>query len=213
MTDRFDYQHRGKGRQTSARDEADATTQKEVYHVPHPRHRSRHRRRQGQAAARRRAKTPRPDAEPVPRRRAIARRPGSSARLQRRAGQGQLQRQGPRVSLAVAEANSCDYCLSAHTAIGRDAGLSDSDIAATREGRATDAKTAAIVRFARSLVDSRGHATDSELAALRAAGLTDGDIIEVVANTVVNIFTNYLNHVAGADIDFPVVKSGLAVAA
>ena len=117
------------------------------------------------------------------------------------------------ISLAVAEANSCDYCLSAHTAIGKGAGLSDSDIAAAREGRATDAKTAAIVRFARSLVDSRGHATDSELAALRAAGLTDGDIIEVVANTVVNIFTNYLNHVAGTDIDFPVVKSGLAVAA
>jgi uncharacterized peroxidase-related enzyme len=114
------------------------------------------------------------------------------------------------ISLAVAQANACDYCLSAHTAIGKGAGLTDADVAAAREGHATDAKTDAIVGFARSLIASRGHATDAELAGLRAAGLTDGEIIEVVANTVVNIFTNYLNHVAGTDIDFPVVHSAAA---
>ena len=117
------------------------------------------------------------------------------------------------IALAVAEANACDYCLSAHTALGKGAGLSDADIAAAREARSSDAKIAAIVRFARTVVETRGRATDSDLAAVRGAGLSDGEIVEVVANVVVNLFTNYLNHVAGTEIDFPVVRAGHALAA
>ena len=117
------------------------------------------------------------------------------------------------ISLAVAEANGCDYCLSAHTALGQRAGLSVADIAAARAGRADDAKTAALVRFARALTLNRGQASDADLAALRQEGLDDGQIIEAVGNTVVNIFTNTLNLVAGTEIDFPVVRTGLAHAA
>ena len=117
------------------------------------------------------------------------------------------------IALAVAEANACDYCLSAHTALGKGAGLSEADIAAARDARSADLKTAAIVRLARTLVDTRGRATDSDLTAARNAGLSDGEIVEVVANVVVNIFTNYLNHVAGTDIDFPVVRAGHVLAA
>jgi AhpD family alkylhydroperoxidase len=117
------------------------------------------------------------------------------------------------IALAVAQANSCDYCLSAHTALGKRAGLSDAEVASARQGRASDPKTAAIVRFARLLVENRGHATDSELAQLHQAGVTEGEIIEIVANTVLNIFTNYLNHVAGTDIDFPVMRADVAAVA
>lgn len=114
------------------------------------------------------------------------------------------------IALAVAEANACDYCLSAHTALGKGAGLSDPDIADAREGRAADPRTHAILRFARLLVENRGHATDRDLTQARQAGLSEGDIVETVANTIDNIFTNYLNHVAGTDIDFPVVRAGVA---
>lgn len=114
------------------------------------------------------------------------------------------------IALAVAEADSCNYCLSAHTALGKAAGLSDADVASARDGRASDPKTAAMVRFARSLIENRGHTTDSDLAQLRQAGVDDGEIVEVVGNAVVNIYTNYLNHVAGTDIDFPVVRAGVA---
>jgi uncharacterized peroxidase-related enzyme len=117
------------------------------------------------------------------------------------------------IALAVAEANACDYCLSAHSALSKRAGLSDAAIAKARDGQSDDPKTAAALNFAKGLVANRGRATDGEIAALRSAGLNDGEIVEIVAITVANLFTNYLNHVAGTDIDFPVVRAGLAAAA
>lgn len=124
---------------------------------------------------------------------------------------------GPKVreqiALAVAETNHCDYCLSAHTFLGKHAGLSDADIARARQGRAADLKADAAVRFAHSLLESHGHPSDAELAAAREAGLDDGEIVEVVAITALNVLTNTLNRVAETDIDFPVVRSGIGVAA
>jgi uncharacterized peroxidase-related enzyme len=111
------------------------------------------------------------------------------------------------VALAVAQANSCDYCLSAHTLLGKGAGLTPEQIAQARTGGASDAKTAAVLRFARALVQNQGRVSDAELAGLRQADLSEGEIVETVALTVLNIFTNYLNHVAETDIDFPVVRA------
>ncbi len=111
------------------------------------------------------------------------------------------------VALAVAEANQCDYCLSAHTALAASAGLSEVDIARARDGRGGDTKTEGIVRTARALVRTRGRIAESELAQLRQTGVTDREIIELVSVVALNILTNYLNHVAGTDIDFPVVKA------
>ena len=117
------------------------------------------------------------------------------------------------ISLAVAEANGCDYCLSAHTALGKGAGLFPADIAEARKGRAADHKTAAILHFAYALVETSGHVTDSDVSQLRQAGVTDSEVVETVANVIVNIFTNYLNHVAGTENDFPAVRAGMAHAA
>lgn len=117
------------------------------------------------------------------------------------------------ISLAVAEANRSDYCLSAFSALGKGAGLSDADIGAARQGQAGDPKTAAAVRFARTLVEARGQVGDAEVRQLRDAGLSDGEILEVVGNTVFNIMTNTINHVAGTKNDFPVVRAGTAQAA
>jgi len=113
-----------------------------------------------------------------------------------------------RIALAVAEINQCGYCLSAHTFIGRKLGLSGQDIADARHANATDARTDAILKLARSIVVQRGElgAAGSERAG--AAGLTDGDVIETVANVALNIFSNYVNHIAGTTIDFPEVKPG-----
>lgn len=117
------------------------------------------------------------------------------------------------IALAVAQANACDYCLSAHSALGSAAGLSDRDIADARQGRASDPKLCAILAFARALVENRGHITPADLAQLRDYGITDSEIVETVANAAINIFTNYLNHVADTDIDFPVVRADLPAAA
>jgi uncharacterized peroxidase-related enzyme len=107
------------------------------------------------------------------------------------------------IALAVAQANECEYCLAAHSAIGKMVGLSVDQILDSRRGTSVDPKTDAIIQFARQVVDQRGLVSDANIAQVRAAGLDDGAIAEVVANVALNIFTNYFNHVAETEIDFP----------
>ena len=110
------------------------------------------------------------------------------------------------IALAVGQANQCDYCLAGHSAIGKMVGLTSDQILDSRRGTAIDPKSDAVIRFARKLVDERGRVSDADVAEVRAAGLDDGGIAEVVANVALNIFTNYFNHVAETDIDFPKVE-------
>ena len=112
-----------------------------------------------------------------------------------------------RISLTVGQGNECDYCLSAHTMLGKNAGLSEDEIVAARQGSSTDPKIAVAIEFARKIVENRGIVSDADLASVRDAGFNDGEISEIVANVALNIFTNYFNHVADPDIDFPVSPS------
>ncbi len=82
-------------------------------------------------------------------------------------------------------------------------GLTAEQIRDARSATAVDAKSAAIVKLAAQLVEKRGGVSDDEVAAARRAGLGDGEIAEVVANTALNLLTNYFNHVAETDNDFP----------
>ncbi len=115
------------------------------------------------------------------------------------------------ISLAVSEANQCNYCLSAHTFLGSKAGLSESDLLDARHGTATDEKTNAALVFARKIVEDRGHVSDENLEEVRRAGYSDGEIAEIVANVALTTFTNYFNRVADTEIDFPVARSLMAV--
>lgn len=117
------------------------------------------------------------------------------------------------IALAVAQANSCEYCLSAHSAIGKMVGLKPEEIAASREAHSADAKRDAGLHFVKALVLQRGMVSDQDLAHVKTAGYTDGDIAELVANVAVNIFTNYFNHVARTDVDFPHVDVNLTTLA
>jgi len=109
------------------------------------------------------------------------------------------------IALAVAQANGCQYCLSAHTAIGGMMGAKADEIAAARRGHATDPRNDAILSLAREVVDKRGRLTPAQVAAYKARGLSDADMLEIVASVVHNVLTNYVNELAGTDIDFPVV--------
>jgi uncharacterized peroxidase-related enzyme len=117
------------------------------------------------------------------------------------------------IALAVAQANACHYCLSAHTLMGKGAGLSSEGIRLAREGKAETAIDAALAAFAGRVVDTRGRVTDADIAAARVAGLDDARIIEVIANVAINVLTNYTNNVALTDIDFPKVDVALPPAA
>ena len=111
-----------------------------------------------------------------------------------------------RIALAVAQQNACEYCVSAHTAIGRKAGLSAPEIEANRAGTSTDAKAAAAVAFSRSLVEHMGDVTATELAEVRSAGYSDAEIVEIITHVGMNIITNMLGRASRVDIDFPKVE-------
>jgi uncharacterized peroxidase-related enzyme len=112
-----------------------------------------------------------------------------------------------RIALAVAEINGCDYCLSAHTYLGRLAKLEDAEIAANRHGASNDVKADAAVKFAVRVTNTRGHITSDDFAAVKAAGYSDAQIIEIVQHVALNTWTNYINTVGETEIDFPVVKA------
>jgi uncharacterized peroxidase-related enzyme len=110
------------------------------------------------------------------------------------------------IALVIAQENECDYCLSAHTAIGKMVGLTAEEIAQSREGRSTDEHAAAALTFARRVLATRGAISESDLAAVRTAGFSDGEIAEIIANVALNVLTNYFNKATEVDIDFPAVS-------
>jgi uncharacterized peroxidase-related enzyme len=110
-----------------------------------------------------------------------------------------------RIALTVAESNACQYCVSAHTAIGGHAGLSNDEMLLNRQGSSGDAKAAAAVGFARALNNNLGEITTAELEAARAAGLSAAEIVEIIAVVALNIYTNILGKATRMDIDFPKV--------
>ena len=114
------------------------------------------------------------------------------------------------IALAVAGANGCDYCASAHAAISAGLRVDEATIRDHLAGRAAQPRLSAILGLAVAVVASRGMLADADFAAARAAGLSDADVVETVGNVVVNIFTNYLNHVAETDIDFSARKARAA---
>ena len=114
------------------------------------------------------------------------------------------------IALISAEINGCDYCASAHTAIGKIVGLSGEAISAARRGRSDDAKNDAALRFARIVIVNRGQVSEGDVKAVKDAGFSEGEIGEIVANVALNIFTNYFNEVAETEIDFPKVQVGIA---
>lgn len=115
---------------------------------------------------------------------------------------------GERIALAVAEVNSCNYCLSAHTYIGKNvAKLDDAEITANRSGGSNDPKADAAVRFAAKLVRERGQVNDADLAAVKLAGYSDPEVLEIFLHVAVNTFTNYVNEALKTEVDFPVVEA------
>ncbi len=111
-----------------------------------------------------------------------------------------------RIALAVAEINGCDYCLSAHSYLAKNlAKLDDAEIAANRGGASNDPKADAAVRFAAKVARERGHVAEDDLRAVKLAGYSDAQVIEMVLHVALNTWTNYINEVAKTDIDFPAV--------
>ncbi len=112
------------------------------------------------------------------------------------------------IALAVAESNACNYCLSAHTYLGANLAKLDTDVMeAARLGKSKDTKTEAILTFAQTLVRKRGHVDDIDVSAVKAAGVTEGEVGEIIGHVSLNTLTNYFNNTANTEIDFPLVEA------
>ncbi len=112
------------------------------------------------------------------------------------------------IALAVAESNACNYCLSAHTYLGANlAKLDAAAMDAARLGKSKEAKIEAILTFAQTLVRKRGHVNDADVNAVKSAGVTEGEVGEIVGHVALNTLTNYFNNTANTEIDFPVVEA------
>lgn len=113
---------------------------------------------------------------------------------------------GEQIAVAIADRNECDYCLAAHTALGRKAGASAEEMSAAQAGQSADPQTAAALRFATAVVNNRAQIADEDVAALRQAGFDDEAIVEIMAHVALNLFTNYVNVALRVPVDFPSVK-------
>lgn len=113
-------------------------------------------------------------------------------------------------ALAAAGENSCDYCASAHSALGKMTGLDQSDMQQVIVGGDLDGSDGAIVTLTRKIVSQRGVLSDADIEAFYAAGFDQSHLVELIAVTALNIFTNYFNHIAATEIDFPVVSTRAA---
>jgi uncharacterized peroxidase-related enzyme len=109
-----------------------------------------------------------------------------------------------RIALAVVAVNGCDYCLAAHSYTGQNfAHLSPEEMARNREGGSLDPTASAVVAFARAVAETRGKVSDADVNAVRAAGFSEAQLVEIVAVVADNFFTNLINNVVRTDVDFP----------
>lgn len=108
-----------------------------------------------------------------------------------------------RIALAISARNACDYCLDVHTRLARQAGLPDDELDAARRGESADPQAAMAVRFALELLTKRGAVSADEVGAMRAAGFSDGALVEIVAHVALNVFANHVNIAFDVPLDTP----------
>jgi uncharacterized peroxidase-related enzyme len=115
------------------------------------------------------------------------------------------------IALAVSEADGCDYCLAAHSYIATNlAKIPPAEVERNRYGQSADPKRAAAMQFAQALIETRGKVSDAAFEAVRAAGWSDSNIVEIIGLTAQFLMTNFINNAVHTDIDFPEVAPAKA---
>lgn len=118
---------------------------------------------------------------------------------------------GEQIAVAIADRNRCEYCLAAHTVLGKGAGATAEEMSAAQAGQSADPKTAAALTFALKVVSNRAQVNNEDVAQLRSAGFDDEHIVEILAHVALNIFTNYVNVAFDVPVDFPKVALNAAI--
>ena len=111
------------------------------------------------------------------------------------------------IALTTGQVNGCDYCLAAHTQVGKGVGIDEEQALSIRQGTSDDPRTQALIDFTRAILETKGYVSDEQLDAFRGAGFDDAAVVEVIGGIAVNTFTNLFNHVHETEIDFPVAAT------
>lgn len=110
------------------------------------------------------------------------------------------------IKLVISEAAGCDYCVAAHNHLAKLAGVKLEELKRIRERRATgDEKQDALIRFVRKLAQSSGTISEGDFAAIKAAGYSDAQLVEISLAFATTVFTNVFNRINDTEIDFPSV--------
>ncbi|WP_217133406.1 carboxymuconolactone decarboxylase family protein [Leucobacter chinensis] len=110
------------------------------------------------------------------------------------------------IAVAVANRNSCSYCLAAHTALGTQAGLTEEQLKTAQRAHSDEPRVDALLQFVHTLVANQGEVGDDAIPALREHGWSDEQIVETIAQVGLNLFTNYINIALDVPVDFPAVQ-------
>jgi uncharacterized peroxidase-related enzyme len=114
------------------------------------------------------------------------------------------------LALLIAQDNECEYCVSAHTMRGQRMSLSDDQLLQARRADSTNPHIRAVLRLARAVMADRGRISDAALAEAREASVTTAQVAEVLGHVALNVLSNYFNHLAEPELDFPRVEVALA---
>jgi uncharacterized peroxidase-related enzyme len=110
------------------------------------------------------------------------------------------------IKLVISAAGGCEYCVAAHSHLARLAGVRPDVLKQIREGQPTgDATRDALVGFVRKLQQSSGTVSDEDFAAIKAAGYSDAQLVEISLAFATTVFTNVFNRINDTEIDFPAV--------
>lgn len=107
------------------------------------------------------------------------------------------------INLVVSQVNECDYCLAAHTAIGKMNGFSEKETVEIRKGEVSfDEKLGALARFVRETTEKRGKPSREAVEAFFAAGYTEAHLVDVLIVIGDKTISNYLHGVTQIPIDW-----------
>ena len=107
-----------------------------------------------------------------------------------------------KIALTAAGINNCGYCKAAHTHLAKQAGISDGGIEFALQGKCGDPKIDAALKFVAALIEKKGHITDADYEAVKKAGYSDQEVVDIFGQTMVNLITNYFNDFVQTDVDF-----------
>lgn len=107
------------------------------------------------------------------------------------------------IALIVSEVNGCNYCLSAHTALGKMNGFSEEETVALRNTNIDDQKLNALVTLAKDITINRGHATSENIDTFFEVGYNKTALAELIGTIAKTIITNYIYSIGDFEIDFP----------